>query len=156
MVGAQYEIAMAETLYYLKGIRKEDLDKIPKKMMHFLQENASKEYQCNFDYTKPLNELNLRQETKGIIGCICLNCWCETEEQKAHFLKNLKKNEREFQEQLSQKYPTENIFEESMTDEMMSEKIISQTEMEKASESIIIKKESFWGKIKKWFKSLYK
>lgn len=156
MVSAQYEIAMAETLHYLKGIRKEDVDKIPKKMMNFLQENASKNYQCDFDYTKPLSELNLQQETRGIIGCICLNCWCETEEQKNAFMKKIKENEKSFQEKLNQKYNAENIFEGTMPVATIPLEAIPKNKASKKEESLIVKKENFWIKIKKWVQSLYK
>ena len=67
----KYANAMAEVLYYLKGIRDEDLAKIPKKLIDFLEENSNKNYICNFDYTKPLKELNLTDESKGIIAMIC-------------------------------------------------------------------------------------
>ena len=116
MVSVQYANAITETLHYLKGIRKEDVDKIPKKFMSFLEENASKEYTCNFDYTKPLKELKLLDETKGIIGTICLNYWCETQEQKQKYLKNLNENERKYQEELREKYNPENIFKKVKTE----------------------------------------
>lgn len=71
--------AMAEVIHYLKGIRQDDIDKIPKKFMQYLNANASKEYVCKFDYNKPLKELKLLDETRGIIGMICYNYWCTTE-----------------------------------------------------------------------------
>ena len=83
MISVQNANAIAEVVYYLKGIRQEDIDKIPKKLLEYLNNNASKEYECNFDFNKPLNELELLEETRGIIGMICYNYWCETEEQKA-------------------------------------------------------------------------
>ncbi len=110
MINEKYGIAIAETLHYLKGIRKEDINKIPKKFMIFLKENASKNYSCNFDYTKPLKELNLTNETKGLISMICLNYWCETEEQKIKFRNHLNVNEQAYQEALKIKYNVDNIF----------------------------------------------
>ena len=61
MVNERYAIAMAETLHYLKGINSNDVNKIPKKLMKLLEDNASKTYVCNFDYTKPLKELKLNE-----------------------------------------------------------------------------------------------
>lgn len=110
MVSIRYANAMKEVLQYLKGIRKEDVDKIPKKFMNFLEENASKEHECQFDFAKPLKELDLLDETKGIITIICYKCWCETEEQKQNFLEKLNENEIEYQKQLKEKYDMENIF----------------------------------------------
>ena len=104
MIDERYSIAISETLYYLKGISEEDIKKIPDKLMEFLKLNSAKDYQCNFDYTKPLNELKLKNETRGIIAMICLNCWCETEEQKSNFIKHLSNNEDRYQEEFKKKY----------------------------------------------------
>lgn len=110
MLEERYRIAMAETLHYLKGISQDDVDKIPKKLMQFLKENASQDYKCEFDYTKPLNELNLTDEAKGLIAMICLNYWCETDEQKIKFRNHLNANEQVYQEELRKKYNVDDIF----------------------------------------------
>lgn len=110
MVNERYRIAIAETLHYLKGIRQEDINKIPNKFMLFLKENASNNYFCNFDYNKPLKELNLTNEAKGLIAMICLNYWCETEEQKIKFRNHLNVNEQAYQEELKRKYNIDDIF----------------------------------------------
>ena len=59
MVSVRNANAMAEVIYYLQGIKQEDIDKIQKKFIQYLNENASKEYKCDFDYNKPLKELKL-------------------------------------------------------------------------------------------------
>lgn len=110
MVSVKDANAMAEVIYYLKGIRQEDVDKIPKKFIQFLNENASKEYICNFDYNRPLKELNILDETRGIIGMICYNYWCVTEQQKELYLKKLSQNEQQYQEILHKKYNLDNLF----------------------------------------------
>lgn len=110
MVNERYSIAMAETLHYLKGISQEDINKIPNKFMEFLKVNADQNYKCDFDYTKSLKELNLSNETRGLISMICLNYWCETEEQKSNFRKHLSENETRYQEELKKKYNIDNIF----------------------------------------------
>ena len=110
MVNERYSIAISETLHYLKGINQDDINKIPNKFMLFLKENALNNYSCNFDYTKPLKELNLTDEAKGLIAMICLNYWCETEEQKIKFRNHLNVNEQTYQEELKRKYNVDDIF----------------------------------------------
>ena len=110
MINRRYSIAMSETLHYLKGINQDDIDKIPNKFMLFLKENADDNYSCNFDYNKPLKELNLTKEAKGIIAMICLNYWCETDEQKIKFRNHLNANEQVYQEELRKKYNVDDIF----------------------------------------------
>lgn len=110
MVNERYGIAMAETLHYLKGISQDDINKIPDNFITFLKNNASQNYECKFDYTRPLKELNLKNETRGLIAMICLNYWCETEEQKNSFIEHLNKNEKKYQEELREEYNIDDIF----------------------------------------------
>ena len=131
------ENAMAEVIYYLNGIKQEDIDKIPKKFIQYLNENASKEYKCNFDYNKPLKELNLLDETRGIIGMICYNYWCVTEKQKEQYLKRLSQNEQQYQKILNEKYNLDNIFENKKLD--FIENTTNQTEITEYKESIFKK-----------------
>ena len=116
MVSSKDANAMAEVIYYLKGIKQEDIDKIPKKLMQYLNGNASKEYKCNFDYNKPLKDLKLLDETRGIIGMICYNYWCITEIQKRQYLKRLSENEQKYQRVLYEKYNPDNIFKNKKTE----------------------------------------
>lgn len=110
MVNVKYANAMREVLEYLKGINDEDVAKISAKFMDFLNENASKEFVCEFDYNKPLAELKISQEAKAIIGVIYYNFWCETEQQRRDFLALLDDNEKVYQEELHEKYNAESIF----------------------------------------------
>lgn len=146
MVSVRNANAMAEVIYYLNGIKQEDIDKIPKKFIQYLNENASKEYKCNFDYNKPLKELNLLDETRGIIGMICYNYWCVTEKQKEQYLKRLSQNEQQYQKKLDEKYNPDNIFENKILD--FIENTTNPTE-------IIEYKESIFKKLKNKLKSIF-
>ena len=137
MVSVRNANAMAEVIYYLKGIKQEDIDKIPKKFIQYLNKNASKEYKCDFDYNKPLKELNLLDETRGIIGMICYNYWCVTEKQKEQYLKRLSQNEQQYQKILNEKYNPDNIFENKKLD--FIENTTNPTEITEYKESIFKK-----------------
>ena len=137
MVSVRNANAMAEVIYYLKGIKQEDIDKIPRKFIQYLNENASKEYKCDFDYNKPLKELNLLDETRGIIGMICYNYWCVTEKQKEQYLKRLSQNEQQYQKILDEKYNPDNIFENKILD--FIENTTNPTEITEYKESIFKK-----------------
>lgn len=146
MVSVRNANAMAEVIYYLKGIKQEDIDKIPKKFIQYLNKNASKEYKCDFDYNKPLKELNLLDETRGIIGMICYNYWCVTEKQKEQYLKRLSQNEEQYQKILNEKYNPDNIFGKKKLD--FIENTTNTTEITEYKESIFKK---FINKIKSIF-----
>lgn len=110
MINVKSQNAMAEVLWYLNGIKEDDIDKIPKNIINFIKENASKEYKCTFDYNRPLKELNLLDETRGIIGVLCYNYWCTTKEQKEMYLKKLNSNEKIYQYKINEKYNPDNVF----------------------------------------------
>ena len=145
MISARNTNAMAEVIYYLKGVKQEDIDKIPKKLMQYLNENASKEYKCDFDYNKPLKDLNLLDETRGLIGMICYNYWCITEIQKEQYLKKLSENEQRYQEALHEKYNPDNLFKNRNE---KNEQTSDDVEMIKYKEPIFKK---IISKIKKFF-----
>ncbi len=115
MNSIKYAKAIREVNVYLKGIRKEDLEKIPSNFLEFLNENEEKEYICNLDYTKALKDLELSDDAKGIILYIAYNYWCENENDKKEFYDKLNENEIKFQKQLSIQFGkiSNNLFDEN-------------------------------------------
>ena len=113
MLEKKYAEAFAEVLWYLKGIKKCDYCKIPIKLIDFLEKNASNEFD-RFDYTKPLKNLKLKDESIALIDMIYLNYWCETEEVKNKFISILNNNSQKHQEDLKSIYSL-NVFENKNT-----------------------------------------
>jgi len=158
MTNENYEIAVAEVLEYLKGIRKEDLEKISPKFMEFLKKNASKEYKPKFDYTKPLSELHLMKESKEIICFICYKYWCRNEKEKLEFYKLLENNEKLYRKEWEEK--TKNMFhsKEDRTYYNQEENIKNQKDSINLN-NLPIKKSSkngIFSKIKQFFKKNFK
>lgn len=110
MIEPKYASAMREVLEYLKGISDKDVAKISKEFLDFIRDNSAEELVHEFDYNKPLVELELSSEAKAIIGVIYYNFWCETEQQREEFLKMLNTNEIELQKELKDKCNIDNIF----------------------------------------------
>ena len=123
MVSDRYANAISEVLYYLNGICKEDIDKIPKRLIKLFENNKSKDYVCNFDYNKPLKELDLLDETRGRISMICLNYWCQTKEEKQKVLEKLNQNERKYQEGLRRRYNPDSIFKKKDIEDNINYKV---------------------------------
>ena len=157
MVDEKYGVAITETLHYLKGISQNDVNKIPNKFMNFLKENSLQDYKCDFDYTKPLNELNLTDETKGLIGLICLNYWCKTEEEKSKFKEHLNKNENQYQVELMKKYNPDNIFKNETKPKVIEQETISNTLNENITQNTELTeiKENFFQKIMRRIKTIF-
>ena len=148
----RYRIAMAETLHYLKGIRQDDVDKIPNDLIKFFETNASKAYKCEFDYTKPLNKIIIKDETRGLISMICLNYWCETEEQKIAFRNHLNANEQAFQEELRKKYNMDDIFKRK---ESINKEKITTENIDVNNLSVEVKNKNMFKKVLNRIKNLF-
>lgn len=138
MNNKKYCDAMAEILYYFNGIDENEIKRVPTKLMDYFRENATKDYICNFDYNKPLKELNLKDETKALIGMVYINYICDSKEEKQKIISKLNENEAKYQEELRKKYSTENLFKNN-------EK--KQDNIEPKTEIIEYKKDTWYRKI---------
>lgn len=150
MLSAKYSEAAVEVLDILEHMEKEDYEKVPQKFINMLEESASKDYVCNLDYSKRLMEMDLREETKSLLGVIYRNYWCP-EGKKAEFESKISENERKFQEELRKKYNPNNIFGDSSKSSISeensndgnsnsSESNFSSTKMIEYEETSILKK----------------
>lgn len=109
MLSQKYREAITETLDVLKHMKKEDVAKIPKSFVSFLEQNAEKNYEVNIDYSIPLQETNIKEETKGILGAIYRSWWCSGEERK-EIDRILYEKEKEHQKELREKNNPDDIF----------------------------------------------
>jgi len=111
MLNQRYAEASVEVLDILEHMDSNDLVKVSNKFINFLKENASREYICNLDYSKKLNEMNLKEETRGLLALMYESYWCP-EEKKEELQKKFYENERKYEEELREKYNPDNIFKE--------------------------------------------
>lgn len=139
MVSAEYIEAATEVLAILDNTEIEEVNKIPKKFIKFLKDNCSKTYKPNLDYTKPMNELNLKSKTRALLGLIYIKYWAN-EDEKKKFNKKIRVNEEKYQEELRKKYSTDNLFKNK-------EKIIKQEITQEETQILVVKNKTFIQKI---------
>lgn len=140
MVG--YSEAAVEVLDILNNTNKYDLKKIPESFINFLTDIASKTYKVNFDHTKPINELDVKKETKDILGFIYITWWCGEDKQK-EYKKIIQEKRVKKEEILKEKYSSEIIFKNNKNEEINIEnrdKTIEQTGMVEYKKENFIKK----------------
>ena len=117
--------AMVEVLEYLKGIRKEDVEKISPKLINYLKENASKDYKPNIDYNKPLSNLKIRPVAKAILTVICYKYWCKSDKEKKLLESIVAQNEKALNDKFNNTFENENkVSNSSIQDEDLIEKEI--------------------------------
>ena len=79
-----YLIAITEVYEVLQYFDEEDLKRIPKSFMKFLVSKRIKDYVTNFDYSKSLDELPLKLESKILLGIIYKAYWCNEKEREEY------------------------------------------------------------------------
>lgn len=102
-------LAYAEVDEILNLLEEEYANKIPEKIRRFLKEEKMQDYKPEINVEIPLTEQNLKRETMVLLAILNLNYWCESEEEKEEFRKELAENEKE-QKELEEKYNPDNLF----------------------------------------------
>lgn len=146
-----YKEAVGEVLIILENTEESLINKIPKQLLEFWREIASKDINLEIDTSKSLSELNLKPKTKALIAMIYRNYWCTPEERK-EYDKILRENEEKFQEEARQKYNPEDIFKPIVK---QPEVLADEPKIEKENEAnIMLYKENIFTKIIQKIKSI--
>ena len=160
MLEENYKNGISEVLEILKYSEKEYTEKLPKKLMSFFRENASKTYKPQIDITKKIEDMNLLSETKGLLSLLYIDYW-STPEEKEEFKRILKENQEKIEQELREKYNPDKIFDRT------EEKVITPNKPEEPEisegvrddEALTEYHESFMknliNKIKEFIKNLF-
>jgi len=149
----EYSEAAVEVLDILNHTNMEDLNKIPQSFIKFLTDISSKSYKVEFNHEQPIKGLNLRKQTRELLGFIYITWWCNKEEREKY--KSLIQNENVKKEEVLQQYDVNDIFknkkenkEYSIQNEDMEQRSIATYKKENIIKKILGKILSFF-KLKK-------
>lgn len=142
-----YEKAYTEFLCILEYMPQSYIDKIPNTLLEIIKEQFNKEYIINIDINKSLIEQNLSKTTKDLIAYIKYNCW-SNEEEKIYLKKIFSENEKQYQEELSNKYNPDNIFKEKT-------QLKASTDISNSNTQLSIYKENIFTKILNSLKKVF-
>lgn len=148
MVSAEYSEAASEVLAILDNTEIEEVNKIPKKFIKFLQENCSKNYDPKFDNSKSISELELKPKTHALLGLLYLKYWAD-EGGKQKFNKKIKANEEKYQKEIREKYNTDNLFKTKET-------VIKQENVQEEVQLPAVQNKTFIQKIIEKIKDIFR
>ena len=139
MVSVEFAEASTEINMILKCLPKSYIEKIPKHLIKFFEDTASKDYIPQFDPTLDLDHQKLKEKTKDILAVLYMNYWC-SKEQKQEFKNKIILNEKNNEKMPEEKYSID-IFE--------NKKKMKQIEQEERKENLAlqVKKEMWYNKI---------
>lgn len=84
MIETEYSQAAVEVLDILNYTRGEDVEKIPQSFIKFLVDISSENYRVKFNHEQPINKLNLKKQTRELLGFIYITWWCNEEKRKKY------------------------------------------------------------------------
>ena len=105
---AEYSEAAVEVLDILNHTEKEDVAKIPQSFIKFLTDISNKSYKVRFNHDGPITGLNLRKQTKELLGFIYITWWANSEEREKY--KKQIYNENVKSEEIAGNYSVDDIF----------------------------------------------
>lgn len=107
------KLAYSEIYAIINLLEDEYLDKIPKKIINFFDEEREKNYIPVIDVNVSLLKQNLQRETMILLTILKLNYWCNSEEEKQEIRDNLYRNQQikiKKQKELEEQYNPNNLF----------------------------------------------
>lgn len=111
MIETRYSEAAVEVLDILSYTNKQDVEKIPKSFISFLNNISDKNYIVKFNHELPISGFNLKEQTKELLGFIYITWWCnETEREQYKKLINA-------QNEITTTYDVNDIFKNRKTQE---------------------------------------
>ena len=139
----------SEVYAFLNIVSEEDRNKIPKKLKEMIEEEREKEYTPSYTFEIPIEEQEISDEAIAMIALLHLNYWCEDENEKERLNAILDDNEKKYQEELREKYNTDNLFKDKKYREEQS------TEEQTNNVAMVEYKETIFSKLKEWFRNLF-
>ena len=109
MVDEEYYNALAEVADILKHIKKEERDMVPNSFIEFIEENKSKTYKVDLDYTQEISNMKLNKKTKALLSYMYIKYWAN-EDEKNEFINKAKENDIKFEKEQREKYDIDKIF----------------------------------------------
>jgi len=146
MIDLETRQSYSEVNAFLNLIGNELSNKIPLNLRNFFKREMDKTYIPIIDGNTPISSQNLKRKTIAIIAGLNLQYWCKDEFKKRELIKIYSNNEQKYQEELKEKYNTDNIFKDRENNDI----IPKEKSIIKYKESIFKK---FINKIKRLLKA---
>lgn len=122
----EYKRSLTELNSILNYMNVEHIKKIPTKFIDFINENMDSDYIPNIDKNVPINQQNLKKDTKVLLSLIYRNYWCDKETKEKLLYQDLM-DKKKFEQEMLEKYNPDNIFKNN---QIQKEEITMETHTE--------------------------
>ena len=105
----EYRMSLTELYVILNYMNNEYINKLPKKLINFIGENKDNSYTPSINKNIPINEQNLKKDTKVLLSLLYRNYWCD-QENKLRLIEEDYEQKEKYEKELKEKFSTENLF----------------------------------------------
>ena len=106
----EYTETLTEVSEILNNMNENDINKIPKSIINYINKNKSNEYNFKIIPGIPFEEQKIKRETLALLAMFSLYYWCENPEEKNNLYKKFVENERIEEEEKRRKYNPDDLF----------------------------------------------
>ena len=149
----EYKVSITEVLYILKYLPNSLTSNIPTNFLNFLNNNSIPDYNPDFDLSKGLDNVKLKNKTKILLAIIYREYIC-SEQERSDYNKILTQNENEYQIKLKEKYNINDIFNETKK-EKPSDATTTTNNNNNNNNKLVIYKKSYFTRIKDLIKKIF-
>ena len=147
----EYRQSLTELNTIIHYMDIEYLKKLPQKFIEFINSNMDKDYTPNIDKNTPINEQNLKKDTKVLLSLLYRNYWCDKDKKTTLIQEDLVAKNN-YEKELREKYNPDNIFKNKSN---VAEVNIEPLKEEKHTELIEYKEQKWYQKIFNLIKKLF-
>ena len=147
----EYKVSITEVLYILKYLPNSLTSNIPTNFLNFLNNNSIPDYNPDFDLSKGLDNVKLKNKTKILLAIIYREYIC-SEQERSDYNKILTQNENEYQIKLKEKYNINDIFNETKKEKPSD---TTTTNNNNNNNKLVIYKKSYFTRIKDFIKKIF-
>lgn len=141
----EYKQALTEVNIIINYMNPIYLNKLPKKFVNFVNVNMDSEYIPNIDKNIPIDEQELKKDTKILLSLLYREYWCDLEKKKRLIEEDTLERQKE-EKELKEKYSYENLF-NSTNKNTQKEDSVEQIEERNMSELIEYKEVRWYKRI---------
>ena len=105
----EYKQSLTEINTIINYMDIENVRKIPQKFIEFIKQNMDSTYIPNISKNIPINEQNIKKDTKILLSLIYRDYLCEADKKK-QLIQNEIEEKRVYEQELKEKYNPNNIF----------------------------------------------
>lgn len=106
-------MAYSEVWSILNLLEESYASRIPQQVKAFFERERLKGYEPQIDLDKPLTEQNLQRETMVLLAMLNVNYWCDSEEEREFWLREMAKNDNREYDPNDMFWDLRHIFDES-------------------------------------------